>query len=949
MAIRIGQNQLASRLIGAALENHPSDPQVLELAGDIQSVYGNYDEAGEFYSFAIDNTPRSSPSLFDKLGRSLMRCSRPFDAVSTLKVAVEFHPDSRSLRADLAGLLAALGCEFEAKQHLQWLVMRGFSSVNELSMLSDITRSQADEEMCRVAMQANVEDLRPAFGLSREKVFRRDWHGLSLDLSEVVSSHPNFSIAQAYYGRAIAELQDQSAIDDWLPNLPITIEGEPQYWMAIGIHAERHGHTKSAARAYWEACQINVDDAEALSRLAHTLSQLGMTQEGMVCATRAGQVSRLREQVDSLHEHHNDSQTKVVEIAKTLQSLGRLWEAAAWLRVGAGMTQDVDPSLPAVYSQLRERLTSTTPWQLPEHNVVGQLNLTEWPVADWHLPKRGDRRVFSAAAKSNTRIEFVDVAESRGLAHTCSIEPPKNNQSGVWVYQTAAGGAAAIDFDLDGWPDVCLSAMDGSPLALNSSPNRLFRNESGRFEDVTDEAEMGDRGFTQGISVGDINLDGFDDLCIANIGANSIYLNCGDGTFRESPKNMESSDCNWTSSVALVDLNQDGLTDIFEVNYCDVRETLDQPCVEQGKANPCRPSMFTALPDRVWLGTSDGGFVEGTEEWLGQHDAGRGFGLVTGFFDDQPGIDVYVANDMTANHFWSHGAPKSDESLGNLAPLKDKDSVLSNQAYVRGVAVDRSSRSQASMGIAAGDPDNDGDIDFYVTHYEGEYNTYYEQDAPGIWADVSESNGHSPATMDSLGFGTQFIDADNDGTLELIVANGHVMKQSGRGFAEPMRSQIMTQTERGNWHVQSDKKESGFFTTKRVSRSLINLDFDRDGRMDCLMTHMGEPVSLLSNQTKTKKQSIVLHLKGTQCNPNAIGATASVKIGDKTVRKQLIGGGGFQCSNQRCLSFGLGDFASGEGAIVSWPSGNAESFDSELEAGEWLLVEGSGAATWLSR
>ena len=936
VAMKTGQLQLASRYASAALQLQPNDPQALEVAGEIEGICGNHQAASEFISLAVKHTQNPPVSLLDKLGRSYMNCGRPFEALATLKSAVRLHPNNRTIRADLAGLLAALGCEFEAKPHLQWLVKRGYGSLSELSILSDLTRSQTDEEMCNFALRLNENDLRPIFPLSRDKVFHRNWVGLSTDLRSVVARHPEFAVAQAYYGRALSEIQDQSSINTWLSTLPVTTMSEPQYWMALGVHAEHNNQTKAAARAYWQSCRINIDDPECLSHLAHALSKAGMPQEAKACAARAGQISRLRDQVDALYERHNQSQLTAVKIAKTLESLGRLWEAAAWLQIGSTMPHDKDPCLAKVYTTIRQQITPETPWQLSELDVVQQLDLNDWPLAEWHSQKSKDDHPSSTASSPNVEIAFVDTAESCGLIHTCSIKPPENERSGVWVYQTAAGGAAAIDFDLDGWPDVCLSTMDGTPLESNSSPDRLFRNLRGQFADVTHQAEMGDRGFTQGISVGDINMDGFDDLYIANIGPNSIYLNCGDGTFRKAHEEIAHEKADWTSSVALVDLNQDGLVDLFEVGYCDIRETLRQPCVEEGKANPCRPSMFTALSDRVWQGTRDGHFIERSREWLNGHDPGRGFGIVTGFFDDQPGIDVYVANDMTANNFWS------------TSPSSNNEFQLSDQAYVRGVAVDRSSRSQASMGIAAGDPDQDGDIDFYATHYQGEYNTYYEQDSPGIWADISESNGHSKATMDLLGFGTQFIDADNDGCLELIVANGHVMKQEGGGLADRMPSQLMTQTSSGGWRVQAPLKKDSFFANKRISRCLINLDYNRDGKTDCLMTHIGSPISLLSNQTETQNRSLTIFLKGTQCHPDAIGSVVSMQVSGKTTTQQLIGGNGFQCSNQRCLTFAIGETKTVKSTTVTWPSGTTEHFGTIPENGEWLLVEGSGEATHLS-
>jgi len=929
-AMRSGDLTAARISVKTALQLQPANPVALELAGDIEGLIGNHRQANSFFSSAVDESRHPSIELLDKLGRSHMNSGRPFDAASTLEKAVLLYPENRNLRTDLAGLLASLGRELEALPHLQWLIMRGFGSLNELSMVSDPTRSQVDENLCRYAIQHDGNDLRPHFALAREKDFRRDWTGVARELQRVVAKHPDFAVAQAYYGRALSETDEQPTVETWAETLPDSIQVEPQYWMALGVLAERREQTTAAARSFWQACLINPNDAESLSRLAHSLAELGMPEEAKACALRAGQISLLREQVDTLYARGGDSQITVVKIAKTLQSLGRLWEAAAWLRVGVNMPKEKDSSLAKLYLDIRAKITTKTPWQFVDQDVAKQLDFSDWPVPDWQLSIDVQDQERDDAMESITAIHFVDAAAEVGLYHVCKIKNPVDPESGVWIYQTGAGGAAAIDYDLDGWPDVCLSAMDGTPLQSDSSPNRLYRNLSGKFLDVTEASKVRDHGFTQGISVSDINMDGFDDIYFANIGRNRVYLNGGDGTFSDATDQFGLEGENWTSSATFVDLDQDGLVDLFEVGYIDINETLKTPCVLEGKTNPCRPTSFSAQQDRVWQGQSDGRLVERTAEWLTEQNAGRGFGIVTGFLDDQPGIDVYVANDMSANHFWSSN-PRQGESF-----------QLFDQAYIRGLAVDRRSQSQASMGVAAGDPDRDGDVDLYVTHFEGEYNTYYEQAAPGIWTDVSESNGHAVPTTPMLGFGAQFLDADNDGALELVVANGHVNNFESEGAAYRMPSQLMRRSGSGQWTVQEPRQTNDFFATKHISRCLINLDFNRDGRIDCIMTHIFDPISLLVNKTETSNQSLSIFLKGTRCHVDAIGAMVSMNIEGKPASMQLIGGGGFQCSNQRYLHFGLGKADGAEQVMVAWPSGAKESFGSIRGNGEWLLIEGDG-------
>lgn len=306
-------------------------------------------------------------------------------------------------------------------------------------------------------------------------------------------------------------------------------------------------------------------------------------------------------------------------------------------------------------------------------------------------------------AKSRSKIHFTDQASQRNLNHICKIAQPAHGESGLWIYQSGAGGAAAFDFDLDGWPDVYLSTIDGTPKKEDSGPNRLYRNLAGKFIEVTNASATGDKGFSQGLAVGDFNRDGFGDLYVGNIGRNHLFQNNGDGTFTDVTTKVGLSGDDWTTSVAMVDIDQDGYLDQFDVGYCAGREAFEIPCLVNGRYTACLPKEFAAQKDRVWKGRADGQFTDVTENWLGDHDPAHGLGIIAGRLDDVSGIDVYVANDMSANHFWS-----SSRQPG-------ADFRLLDQATMRGVAVDYKSLSQASMVIAAGDPDLDGDIDFFLT------------------------------------------------------------------------------------------------------------------------------------------------------------------------------------------------------------------------------------------
>jgi Flp pilus assembly protein TadD len=930
-----GDMLTASEMVQKALVVEPNDPVVLEFAGDLAAARQETDSSIEFYESAVKHSQSPSRELLDKLGRTQMAAGRPFLALDALRKAVELYPKEPAIRTDLAGLLASLGLETEAAPHLRWLVMRGHGGMNELTMLSDITRPQTDSAISDYAMKRSPEDPRPLYALARDDAYKGKWEAAAEKLKRVIDKHPDFIQAQAYYSRAIVEQNDQDAIAAWSTQIPPGIESQAQYWIAAGAWAERNGQTKEAARAYWQAALLEPDNGESLNRLATILARLGLNEPSRLVAVRAGQLAKARDMVDTMQSRGKNSQDTAVEIAKLMDSLGRPWEAAAWLRLGATMNRDMNESLADVYADIRSRLDARTPWLMPKAEVAKELDFSDWPLHQWKMTR--SIAADPLAATTRHRLRLTDQAPLRQLDHICKIAPLTRGEAGLWIYQSGAGGAASIDYDLDGWPDLYLTNMDGVPKERNSSPNNLYRNQGGTFARVTDASRAGDTGFAQGIAVSDYNMDGFDDLYIANIGRNRLLRNNGDGTFTDVTEGSGLVGDDWTSSVAMVDIDQDGYVDLFEVGYCAGEEVLSVPCLEEGEIFACLPKSFPAQKDRVWQGQVDGRFVEVTDQWIADQEPAHGLGIVAGFFDELTGLDLYVANDMSANHFWSSHTDEQDAFQ------------LRDQASLRGLAVDRRSLSQASMGIAAGDADQDGDVDFYLTHFSQEYNTLYEQVTTGIWADVSQQVGLAAPSMDMLAFGTQFLDIDSNGTQELIVANGHLNDYTIRGQAYRMPTQVFERGGDGAWSLRSNEELGEYFTTKRLSRSLITLDANRDGKVDALITHLFDPVSLLVNESEGTGKSVTLFLKSVTGHPDAIGAQVTMKVGDKTLNTQLIGGNGYQCANQRMLHVGLGEAEKVDAITVQWPWGALEEFPPVATGREYLLIEGSGEAFELGR
>ena len=927
------QYDQAKRLIKKHLLVQPNDTEVLEIAGDLYAQIGDSSRATDFYARVVTLNEKPELKLLDKLGQQWMTAGRPFESLEVLESAIAIYPEDASVRQRLVGLQVSLGLEQRAAEHLQWLVQRQHGDLSFLIILSDLTRPQTVEATCRYALDQKTADQRPHYSLARIPAYHGRWEDVESELQPLRESQPEFLEGSALWGRALVELGREEELEKWSSNLPKGIERCVDYWMAMGSRAEKLGLLRQSAGAFERVLLMNPSHPEALSRLGIVLGLQGQSERAKQVAARAANVNQLRTHVDSLISWQNNSQEAVVKIARSLDRLGRLWEATAWLLAAYPMTQKLASDLQPTFEKIRGRLTSRTPWQGAEQLVVSKGQLISIDGFDWVAEAGGiavnDGRVSELA------VHFTDESMARGLIHRCEIKPHAGAESGLSIYQSGAGAVGVIDYDLDGWPDLYLTSMDGEPVQSNSSTNRLFRNASGSFVDQTMGSEVSDRGFSQGVAVADYDADGFPDLLVASVGANHLYRNNGDGTFRDVTTQVGISGEQWTTSVVMADIDGDGNCDLFELGYCGGDDVLSRQCIEKEINEPrsCSPLAFPAQSDRVWKSDGAGGLIDVTSQWLGEHEPGRGMGLVVGQFDQAPGLDLYVANDMTSNHLW-------------LAQSKADQFALSEQATLRGLALNQRSLAQASMGIAVGDPDGDADVDFFVTHFSGDHNTYYEQVNDGLWVDRSDASGLAEPSQRLLAYGTQWVDADNDGDVELFVANGDIddFTHQDRLYRQPF--QVYSRLPSGRWQDTDSTVLGAYFETPHLARSVAEVDFDRDFLADIVVTHLFEPVALLRNDSGEAGGevggAVRISLRGIATHRDAVGAIVSYKLGGENRSQQLFAGDGYHCSSQKVLSIGTGRDEKLEEVAVRWPDGTEDVYGVLSSSTEYLLVQGFG-------
>ncbi len=488
--------------------------------------------------------------------------------------------------------------------------------------------------------------------------------------------------------------------------------------------------------------------------------------------------------------------------------------------------------------------------------------------------------------------------------------------------EVMGGGVAWLDVDLDGWLDLYFAngaVLDPQAESVAVPGNRLFRNRAGqRFEDRSEVAGADDGGYGQGVIVGDYDADGFPDVFVANYGNDVLYLNNGDGSFRNVTADAEIGDPHWSTSGVWLDLNDDGMLDLYCANYMNVTLQNNQVCLYGDKPGYCGPGKYDGVRDAVWLNSGDGTFRDGVEELGLSAPASKGLAVCAIDLDRDLKPEIYVANDMEANLLFTRSTPTS-----GTAQWRE----IGQQS---GSAVSGDGVNEASMGIAAADYDGDGLPDLYLTHYYQMKNTLYRNLGGLLFEDDSLRTGVASSSFAFLGFGVIPLDYNRDGRPDIFVANGHVLGPA----IEPnsMPPQLLLNTGTGFRDISEDA--GGYFLDAWIGRGVAGGDFDNDGDTDIGVSHIDRPVVLLRNETAVKAGYLGLEL----LHPERRSLTGTrVKVTDSrgSSEQTLAAGGSYLSTNDGRLLFGV----VGEQVQVDieWAGGRVESH-SNVATNQYVLV-----------
>ena len=477
------------------------------------------------------------------------------------------------------------------------------------------------------------------------------------------------------------------------------------------------------------------------------------------------------------------------------------------------------------------------------------------------------------------------------------------------MIETMPGGIAAFDYDNDGRIDIFFTNGAAIPSLKKESPkysNRLFHNEGNmKFRDVTSEAGLAGDGYSMGAAAADFDNDGNVDLFVAGVRHNILYRNLGNGKFEDVTAKSGIKSDQWSVAAGWFDFDNDGLLDLFVVNYGAWSPALDRYCgdASRGLRIYCHPRYFDPRPNQIYRNRGDGTFEDiSAPSGIAQH-SGRGMSVAFADYDGDGLMDAFITNDNLPNFLFHNLGKGKFEETGLLA----------------GVALLDHGKPIASMGADFRDYDNDGQPDISVTALNGETFPVFHNDGKGAFHDATYSTGIAPLSVSRAGWANGWFDFNNDGWKDLFTANSHVNDLVEKVEAAVYKQPNSVFVNLGNGKFE-DARCSDFNAAVKAHRGAAFADFDNDGKIDVVVSALGEPAELWHNVTPDAGHWLILKLRGTKSNRDGIGAV--IRTGDQT--NHMTTAVGYAGSSHAGVHFGLGNMTAVPQIEIRWPSGRVQ-------------------------
>ena len=535
--------------------------------------------------------------------------------------------------------------------------------------------------------------------------------------------------------------------------------------------------------------------------------------------------------------------------------------------------------------------------------------------------KNHGHNALHAQTSQPASIQFTDVTAASGIKFVHF----KGNE-GISINREEFGpGVCVADFDGDGWQDIYfVNGRDlyGRGIAVR---NALYRNNGdGVFTDVTERAGVPGTGYGMGCVWGDYDNDGFDDLFVTQYGRNVLYHNNGNGTFTDvtdkaGVAGTESG--TFHSGATFFDYDRDGRLDLYVGSYVSLGNT--RYCKLGSVLSSCAPSEYRGSSDALYHNNGDGTFTNVTVKSRIYQPEGKNLSVGAADYDNDGWPDLFVANDGL-NAYLYHN---------------EHDGTFKEVGLASGMALTSRGLTMAAMCISLGDSDNDGWLDLYISDFQRSSDHLWHNDGKGFFDEVSDQAGITRPTRDVLSFGGGFLDYDNDGWLDLFIANGHVYPEVEQATPEIHYKQINSLFHNENGQFAETTKISGDgFQHPHVGRGVAFLDFDNDGFTDVVVANNGDPPLLLHNGGGNGSHFLNFKLVGARSNRDGMGARIRVAAGRVSQIHEIAGGGSYLSQSDVRANFGLGKAPRADCVEITWPSGQRQVFRN-IEADKLYLIE----------